>query len=266
MLRAAYRPGEFLRDKDFSKVSETEPSDIRHFLRAIRWQPPQRRSRRRRAHPSGDEIDVRRVLRHSLRNSGEMLDLPKRKQRVKPRSLILLCDVSGSMDTYSRVFLQFLHTMHATLGTAETFVFGTRLTRITHLTRRKNVNAALAAVHGHVLDWSGGTRIGEAIGTFNRVWAKRVASHGAVIMVISDGWERGDPDRLAKEMARLQRVSHRVVWLNPLLGSRAYEPLTQGMQAALPYVDDFLPAHNLASLEALAHLLNGTEVRERSYR
>jgi uncharacterized protein with von Willebrand factor type A (vWA) domain len=172
----------------------------------------------------------------------------------------LLCDISGSMDRYTRVLLHFLHSVELSLQRTEVFVFGTRLTRITGTLRRRDPDAALAAVAGQVQDWSGGTRIGECLGVFNRRWARRVLSHGAIVLIISDGWDRGAPDRLAAEMERLQRASYRLLWLNPLLGSPGYRPLTQGIQAALPYVDDFLPVHNLASLEALATLLD--EVQE----
>jgi uncharacterized protein with von Willebrand factor type A (vWA) domain len=169
---------------------------------------------------------------------------------------VVLCDISGSMERYTQLLLHFLHAVESTVRRVEVFVFGTRLTRVTPALRRRDPDAALAAVAAQVKDWAGGTRIGETLRTFNRAWARRVLGHGAIVIVISDGWDRGNPDLLAVEMERLQRASYRLIWLNPLLGGESYQPLTQGIQAALPYVDDFLPVHNLESLEALAVLLN----------
>ncbi len=160
------------------------------------------------------------------------------------------------MDRYSRILLQFVHTISNGLRDVEAFVFGTRLTRITRMLRERDIDDAVAEVSKHVLDWSGGTRIGAALKEFNFVWGRRVLGRGAVVLLISDGWDRGDPELLSREMARLQRSCHRLIWLNPLLGSRDYQPLTQGMQAALPYVDDFLPVHNLLSLEQLGAKLS----------
>ncbi|MBO9313937.1 MAG: VWA domain-containing protein, partial [Chloroflexus sp.] len=162
-----------------------------------------------------------------------------------------ICDISGSMERYSRILLQFAHAISAGLGNVETFVFGTRLTRITRQLRHKDIDDAIDAVSKHVVDWSGGTRIGEAIKEFNFRWGRRVLGRSPVVLLISDGWDRGDPELLAREMDRLQRSCHRLIWLNPLLGTPGYEPLTVGMQAALPFVDDFLPVHNLVSLEQL---------------
>jgi uncharacterized protein with von Willebrand factor type A (vWA) domain len=186
-----------------------------------------------------------------LRYGGVPLELTWREVRTRQRPLVVLCDISGSMDRYSRILLQFVHTISDGLRDVETFVFGTRLTRITRLLREKDIDDAIAAVGKQVVDWSGGTRIGEAIKDFNYLWGRRVLGRGAVVMLISDGWDRGDAKLLSREMSRLQRSCHRLIWLNPLLGSPGYQPLTQGMQAALPHVDDFLPVHNLASLEQL---------------
>ena len=160
------------------------------------------------------------------------------------------------MDRYTRLLLRFLHATTQGLEGVETFVFGTRLTRITHQLRLRDPDRALDEVTRDVLDFAGGTRIGEAVATFNRRWARRVLGRGAIAVIISDGWDRGDPALLAAEMAHLQRSCHLLVWLNPLLGLEGYQPLTRGMSAALPYVDLFLPAHNLASLEALAAMLS----------
>jgi uncharacterized protein with von Willebrand factor type A (vWA) domain len=185
-----------------------------------------------------------------------MLDLARRGPKLKRRQLVLICDISGSMERYTRLLLHFLYSVEASIRQAEVFVFGTRLTRITRQLRDRDPDGALRAVSGQVQDWSGGTRIGESLRTFNREWARRVLGRGAIVIVISDGWDRGDPAVLAAEMERLQRQAYRLIWLNPLLGAEHYRPLTQGIQAALPWVDDFLPVHNLHSLESLAALLN----------
>jgi uncharacterized protein with von Willebrand factor type A (vWA) domain len=173
---------------------------------------------------------------------------------MRRRPLVLLCDVSGSMERYSRLLLIFAHAV-ARREDVETFVFSTRLTRITRLLRHRDIDRALEQVGKQVHDFSGGTRIGDAIAVFNRRWARRVLGHGAVVIVISDGWDRGDPARLEQELERLRRMSYRLIWLNPLLGSEGYEPVTRGMAAALPHCDDFLPAHNLEALDELGRLL-----------
>jgi uncharacterized protein with von Willebrand factor type A (vWA) domain len=187
--------------------------------------------------------------------------LSRRRYRTRPRSLVLICDISGSMDRYSRTLLQFLHTVEHGLDRVEAFVFATRLTRITRQLRTRDPASALNEVSRAVQDWSGGTRIGEAIRAFNFTWSKRVLGRGAIVMIISDGWDRGDIEILREEMERLQRNCYRLIWLNPLLGLPSYQPLTQGIQAALPFVDDFLPVHNLDSLEALGKHLQKIEGR-----
>ena len=195
-------------------------------------------------------------MRRSLAYGGEMLDIAHRQRKTKPRPLALICDVSGSMERYTRMLLHFLHTVAVSGQQLEAFLFATRLTRITRHLSHRGVDHAVAEVARAVPDWAGGTRIGEAIKSFNYQWARRVLRGGAVVLVISDGWDRGEPELLSREMARLQRSCHRLIWLNPLLGSPDYQPLTRGMQAALPHVDDFLPAHNLHSLQELARHLN----------
>jgi uncharacterized protein with von Willebrand factor type A (vWA) domain len=255
-LLAYYSPSEMLRSKDFAHLTDQELADAQRMLGEMRWALMRRLSLRSRPSPRGRRLDARRSIRRSLRHGGELLDLSYRGPKLKRRQLVVLCDVSGSMERYTRVLLQFLHAVESTLQRVEVFVFGTRLTRITPALRRRDPDAALAAVASQVKDWAGGTRIGETLHTFNRVWARRVLGHGAIVIIISDGWDRGDPAQLGDEMQRLQRASYRLIWLNPLLGAENYRPLTQGIQAALPYVDDFLPVHNLESLEALALLLN----------
>jgi uncharacterized protein with von Willebrand factor type A (vWA) domain len=197
-------------------------------------------------------------MRRALRTGGEALVLPRRTRKRRRRPLVVLCDISGSMDRYSRILLQFVYSMSAGLRNVEAFVFGTRLTRITRLLRNRDIDEAVADVGRQVLDWGGGTRIGEALKEFNFRWGRRVLGHGAIVLLISDGWDRGDPEIIRREAARLQRTSHRLIWLNPLLGREGYQPLTRGLQAALPYVDDFRPVHNLQSLEQLGDVLSGS--------
>jgi uncharacterized protein with von Willebrand factor type A (vWA) domain len=183
---------------------------------------------------------------------GEPIELPRRRRREAARPLILLADVSGSMERYSRMLLHFLYGLGRSGARVETFLFATRLTRVTRHLAGRRANEAFARVARDVQDWGGGTRIGEALRAFNMRWARRVMRNGPVVLIVSDGWDRGDPELLARELARVRRSCRRVIWLNPLLGSSGYQPLTRGMQAALRHVDDFLPAHNLNSLEQLA--------------
>src|SRR5574341_408284 len=207
---------------------------------------PRERPSRRRCAGRGREADLRRTLSRSLRCGGEILrfERPQRKRRSRP--IVLLADISGSMERYTRPRLFFTYALAGSAafggsGGTEAFTFGTRLTRITPALRLGDLDRALHEVARVVPDWSGGTRIGEALAAFNREWGARVLSHGAVVLLLSDGWDRGDPDLLRREMARLQRNAWRLVWLNPLLGSPEYEPLARGMRAALPFVDDFRP-------------------------
>lgn len=250
-----YSDREILSHKDFEKLTEEENQQARALMLELRWQPGFRRSRRW-TKGAGGPADMRRMLRAALRNQSETLQVPARVRKEKPRPIVLLCDISGSMERYTRMLLQFVYCMSRGFEQVETFVFATRLTRITLHMRRGRMEKALTGLPSLVPDWSGGTRIGEAIRSFHVHWARRVLSHGPVVLLISDGWDRGDPAVLSAEMARLRRVCHRLIWLNPLLGSAAYQPLTRGMQAALPHVDDFLPVHNLASLQSLALHLN----------
>lgn len=260
LLQASFSPAERLRHKDFDTMTEVELSEIRRMIRMMRIPAGLRRSRRFR--PGGDErLDLRRVLRNSLRFGGEPLQFSFRRPRIKSRPLVLICDISGSMERYTRVLLTFSYAIENATERVEAFVFATRLTRITRMLRTHDADAALNRVTAAVEDWSGGTRIGEAIATFNRRFGRRVLAHGATVVLISDGWDRGDPAELRDAVARLQRSCYRLVWMNPLMGAPDYEPLTTGLQAALPYVDDFLPCHDLASLEALGRVLLKTQDR-----
>ena len=250
-----YSPREMLRQKDFSQLSPTEREEVKSLIQEMTWHLEQRPTRRKAPSCRGTHLDMRRTLRHNLRYGAEPLVLKWRNTKLKKRPLVIICDISGSMELYSRLLLQFLYVVNQGLHQMEAFVFGTCLTRITHYLRTKDVDRALSEVTNLVRDWAGGTRIGETLKVFNYTWARRVLGQGAIVLMISDGWDRGDSDLLGREMRRLQRSCHRLIWLNPLLGSPRYEPLTRGMQSALPHVDDFLPVHNLASLQQLADLL-----------
>jgi len=256
---SGYSSEEMLRAKSFDQMSWQETEEVRRLLAQSPWRLAERRTRRLTPSRSG-VIDLRRTTRRAVRSSGELVELMHRKQRVRRRPLVLLCDVSGSMERYSRQLLIFAHAI-ARREDVETFVFSTRLTRITRQLRRREVDRALEGVGHSVHDFSGGTRIGAALHEFNRKWARRVLGHGAVVILISDGWDRGDPSLLATELARLRRQSHRLIWLNPLLGSEGYEPLTRGMAAALPHTDEFMAAHNLKSLDDLGRKLASLDRR-----
>ena len=257
---ASYSQAETLRQKDFDTLTEAEMAEVRRLIRLMRLPAGLTRSRRARA-GGHDELDIRRVLRRSMRFGGELLVFSWKSPRLRPRPLVLLCDISGSMERYTRLLLNFAYALKNASTRVEAFVFATRLTRITRLLRSHDVDAALNRVTASVDDWSGGTRIGEAIESFNRRYARRVLGHGATVAIISDGWDRGDAAQMRHAIARLQRSCHRLIWMNPLMGAPGYEPLTLGLQAALPFVDDFLPAHNLANLEALGALLLETANR-----
>lgn len=261
-----YSAIETLQNKDFQDFTPDELSEAKQLMMALRWSLSLRPSRRMAAARHGRRFDSRRTVRKSLRYGGMPLELFHKDRKMKPRPLVLICDISGSMDLYSRLLLQFMHSMENGLKFVETFVFGTRLTRITHELKNKNIDEALLNVSKLVRDWSGGTKIGESLESFNVKWARRVLGHGAVVIIISDGWDRGSVETLRRSMARLQRMSFRLIWLNPLLGLQDYQPLTAGIQAALEYVDDFLPAHNFKSLENLGQLLADLNERNRPSR
>ena len=246
---------EALRRKNFAQYTPAEIADARAAIAALAWHIRERRTRRW-VPGRGAVLDLRRALRHTLRSAGELVDIPRRARATRPRPLVVLCDVSGSMERYTRMLLHFIHAMARNRQHVEAFLFATRLTRITRQMRTDRVDAAVSAVAHAVEDWAGGTRIGDALRAFNVGWARRVLTRGPIVLVISDGWDRGEPERLSAEMARLHRSCVRLIWLNPLLGDADYQPLTRGIRAALPYIDDFLPAHNLASLEDLAEHLS----------
>jgi uncharacterized protein with von Willebrand factor type A (vWA) domain len=252
----AYSAIEMLRKKDFESFSWEEVQEAKKLMAEMRWRLGLRKTHRKAPAKHGSLPDMRRIVRRNLKYGAELLELTWRETRQKPRPLVIICDISGSMSLYSRLFLHFIHTISNGLLNVETFVFGTRLTCITRQLKRRDVDEAVQDVSKSVQDWSGGTRIGDALHSFNRYWARRVLGRGAVILIISDGWDRGDAGTLEIEMDRLQHSCHRLIWLNPLLGSPDYRPLTIGMKTSLPYIDNFLPVHNLDSLISLGNLLS----------
>jgi uncharacterized protein with von Willebrand factor type A (vWA) domain len=252
---AAWSEEELLREKDFAAYTDAERAVARRLLARIALKGPMRRSRRtvpttRRR----DEHDLRATIRVSLRHGGELLERRYREQAERPRRLVLVCDVSGSMAPYSRMLLQYMQACVAARARVVAFVFGPRLPRVTRALRGRDSDRALQRATAAVHDWSGGTRIGEAIAELNRTHGRRIG-RGSMVILLSDGWDRGEPEQLAEEMARLQRTAYRVVWLNPLAADPRYEPLTRGMQAAMPHVDRLLPGNSIASLETLASLM-----------
>ena len=250
-----YSDRELLRHKNFAEMSQAEAEAVKRMMSHLLWNVSERRTRRKRP-GKGHLIDLRRTVRRNLRSGGEILSWSLREPKFKPRPLVVIADISGSMERYTRLLLHFIYGMKSALNQpVEAFVFSTRLTRITRPLQIRDLDLALKQVGLLVHDWAGGTRIGDSLKTFNFEWGRRVLGRGAVVLIISDGWDRGDPELLKREMARLKRNCHRLIWLNPLLGAPDYEPLTRGIQAALPYVHDFLPVHNLASLEDLANRL-----------
>lgn len=262
-----YSQREILRHKDFGELTPDEIQTVKRFMAQMIWELGQRQTRRQRP-GRGPQFDLRRSLRRNLRYGGELLEWPRRQPKFKPRPLVVIADISGSMERYTRLLLYFIYSLAEGLEQpVEAFVFSTHLTRVTYQLRGRDIDHALQEVSRAVSDWAGGTRIGEAVKTFNFEWGRRVLGRGAIVLLISDGWDRGDPDLLRREIGRLQRSCYRLVWLNPLLGSERYEPLTRGMQAALPHIDDFLPVHNLVSLEDLAtHLVQLTAEKRPSRR
>ncbi len=255
-LTRTFSAREVLRKKSFAEYTPDEFTQARVMIEELQWDLGRRRTRRW-GRGDGRQLDLRRALRSSLRYGGEPVHLPTKRRKTTPRRLVLICDVSGSMERYTRMLLQFIHTLYGGLDNrVEAFLFATRLTRVTGHLDYRDIDRSIDEVSKAVPDWSGGTRIGDILKTFNFRWARRVLGWGSVVLVISDGWDRGEPALFGREMARLQRSSHRLIWLNPLAGSANYEPLTRGMRAAIPYIDDLMPVHNLASLEDLARHLN----------
>ena len=247
-----------LAHKDFSDFTAEEIAIAQTALDRLTWSPGMRKTRRW-VPGRGARVDVRRAIARSLRTGGDIVVLPREKRRLRPRPLVLLCDVSGSMERYSRLLLHFAHAMTRQQGHIEVFLFSTQLTNITADLRTRGLDLALSRVSQSVQDWSGGTRIGDALRQLNKRWSRRVLVRAPVVLIISDGWDRGDPEVIRTEISRLQRSCHRLIWLNPLIGTTDYAPLTRGLQAALPFVHDFMPVRTLTNLTDLAVHLNALD-------
>ena len=254
----AYSQGEVLRHREFDRMTPAELREAERLVDALIPRLERRRTRRYELHSHGRRLAPRAMFRRNLGTGGQLLTWVWRRPIREPRSLVVLCDISGSMERHSRLLLRFVQALSAASEVkTESFVFGTRLTRVTRLMRDRDRDRALARVSESVNDWAGGTRIGESFRTFNQHWARRSLRTSGVVIVVSDGWDRGDPALVATETARLRRNCHRLVWLNPLAGTPGYQPLAGGMRAAYPYIDDFLPAGTVASLERLGEILGG---------
>jgi hypothetical protein len=248
---------EVLRHKDFAAYSRAELDEARRLMADLRLAGALRPSRRkRRSRRAKGRPDLRRTVRAALRSGGE----PVRRKWVdndeRQRRLVLLCDVSGSMEPYARALMRFLHAAVIGRTKVEAFALGTRLTRLTRQLTSRDPDAALAAAAEEVVDWSGGTRLGEGLRAFNDRYGQRGMARGAIVVILSDGWERGDPEVMAEQMRRLSRVAYKIVWVNPLKASPGYAPLARGMAAALPYIDDFVEGHSLAALQELAEVIS----------
>jgi uncharacterized protein with von Willebrand factor type A (vWA) domain len=256
-LRVRWSPADVLRHRDFAEYTDDELAESRRIMAGLRVSGAQRRSRRRRPVRSRrGRPDLRRTVRRSLRTGGEPIDRVFNAPSQRPRRIVLLCDISGSMEPYARALLRFLHASVAGRTRVEAFALGTRLTRLTRELSTHDPDAALAAAGERVADWSGGTRLGDGLRAFNDRWGTRGMARGAVVVILSDGWDRGDPTILSEQMERLGRVAHRIVWVNPLKATPDYAPLAQGMAAALPHVDEFVAGHSLAALEDLVAVIS----------
>ena len=252
-----YSPQEILREKRFDAYTNEEYDEAKEFISRWIWKFGERKLRRLQKGRKPYRLDIRNTIRNNIFPAQDFIALDWKDRKTKQRPLVVLTDISGSMDHYSRILLHFIFTVHSINKYLEAFTFGTRLTRITHYLRKKDANDALEFVNESVQDWSGGTKIGETLETFNRLWARRVLNGGAVVLIISDGWDTGNIDLLSKEADRLHRSCHRLIWLNPNLGYEDFQPLSQGLLAIQPHVDEFLPIHNLNSLtDLLNHLSN----------
>lgn len=246
--RALATSDEVLSHKDFAALDDDELAALRRLLESLAVATPVRETRRTRVSLRGRHVDLRRTLRQSHRTAGDVVHLTRRRRRERRRRLVLLCDVSGSMEPYTRAYLQFLGCAAAG-ASAEAFVFATRLTHLTRALRQTNLDEALRRAGRHAPDWAGGTRIGDSLASFNDGFGRRGMARGAVIVIVSDGWERDAPEAVAREMERLARLAYRIVWVNPGKARHGYAPLAAGMAAALPHCDAFVSGHSLAALQ-----------------
>jgi uncharacterized protein len=250
---------ERLAKKSFAALEPHELARLRRLMATLDLATPKRRARRARRARTGRRLDLRRTLRTSLRTGGDPIALARRRRRERPRRLVFLCDISGSMEPYARAYLQLLSCAVAGETPAEAFVFATRLTRLTRALRGRNPEAAIQRAAAAAPDWSSGTRIGQALATFNNRYGRRGLARGAVVVILSDGWERGDPAVVAREMERLSRLAHRIVWVNPRASAPRFEPRAGGMAAALPFCDALVSGHSLEALEEVTAALAATE-------
>jgi uncharacterized protein with von Willebrand factor type A (vWA) domain len=255
-VTAAASPTEVLRHRDLAELTASEREHLRSLLALLRPDPPQRTSRRRRAARRG-EADPGRTMRAALRNQGELRELRHRARSRRPRRVVLLIDVSGSMSPYADALLRFAHCMvRRSPASVEVFTLGTRLTRVSRELRLRDPERALSAAGQAIPDWSGGTRLGDVLRSFVDRWGQRGAARRAVVVIFSDGWERGEPTLLAEQLARLRRLTHRLIWVNPHAGKDGYAPIQGGIVAALPYLDDLLAGHSLDTLERLTKVIS----------
>ena len=251
-----YSATETLATKDFADYTDSELEEARRLMERLRFAGPTRPSRRPEPTRScRGRLDVRRTVRAAMRSGGEPMRMHRRVSGRRPRRLVMLLDVSGSMERYARALLRLVHAAVAGRSRVEAFALGTRLTRLTRELSSRDPDRAMRAVSDAVPDWSGGTRLGAGLRAFNDEWGCRGMARGSIVVILSDGWDRGDPEEMSEQMQRLRRVAKRVVWVNPLKASPGYAPLARGMAAALPFVDDFVEGHNLESLERLAELV-----------
>lgn len=256
LLTLRYSPVESLHDKDFAQYSDDELAEAHRLMARMQLVGGRRSSRRRRPHRRRQgRPDLRATVRHAMRTSGEPLERRFTRESERERRIVFLLDVSGSMETYARALLRFVQAAVVGRRRVEVFTLGTRLTRITRELSSHDPDVALDRTAGVVDDWSGGTRLGDSLRVFNDEWGVRGMARGATVVILSDGWDRGEPEVMDEQMARLERVAHRVVWVNPLKATPGYQPLAQGMAAALPHVDQFIEGHCLDSLEYLATVL-----------
>jgi uncharacterized protein with von Willebrand factor type A (vWA) domain len=253
---ASWSERERLFHRPFERMSPDELRDAERLVDELRPRLEVRRSRRHALHPHGRRLAARQMFRRNLQSGGDLAEWLWRRPLLRPRSMTVICDVSGSMERHARLLIRFAMALHRVSGVhTEAFVFGTHLTRVTRELAGRDPDATLARVSAAVSDWSGGTRIGESLRTFNTRWARRVLRSSGVVLIVSDGWDRGDPALVRREMARLQRSCHRLIWLDPLFGPDVYQPLAGGMKAAYPFIDDLVAVNDLASLRELGDLL-----------
>jgi len=253
--KISYSSQDIMRKKDFAAMLEAESQDAAQLIMALTRDLGLRLGRRWRAGAKGKQVDLRSSIRSSLRHGGELLALRKKRRQPRKTRFVVMCDVSGSMDSYSRFLLQFMYGFQRHVPRVETFVFSTRMTRITPLLRMRKIDAAYALIEEKVFHWSGGTRIGSCLAEYNRRYGRRFSGPNTVFILLSDGWDQGEIGLLEREMKDLKRRIKRLMWLNPLLGMPGYQPIDRGMSAALPYVEDFLDCHNLDQLESFGREL-----------